>query len=117
MIQIAPMNEDEQLVTQRLNCVKQLLEKLETRTRQLNASFQEIRLEQGYQGLTDQVLKKAIGLLCDVEKELVSVPAKEKSNFTDLNSAVDRTHIYIQRCENVVSGQSEVDDLLSSLGF
>src|SRR5690606_6335924 len=42
-------------------------------TTQLNENFQNIMLEQGFQDLTGQVLKKVIGLIKDVERDLVSL--------------------------------------------
>lgn len=111
------------------------LGQMEVGTERLNKSLQDIVLEQGFQDLTGQVLKRVIGLIKEVEEELVDLVrmAGQVEEITGIVSAVDSEHeiedliekrkheaegpqINKER-ENVVSGQDEVDDLLSSLGF
>lgn len=104
-------------------------------TERLNKSLQDILLEQGFQDLTGQVLKRVIGLINDVEKDLVQLVrvAGQVEEITGIAPGADdesemlgliekRKHEaegpQIDKArENVVSGQDEVDDLLSSLGF
>lgn len=106
------------------------LEHLGTGTAQLNQNLQDIILEQGYQDLTGQVLKKVIELITDVEKELVDLvriagqvedvagitretsPAKPVENLK-----AEGPQIHAKQRADVVNGQDDVDDLLSSLGF
>lgn len=98
----------------------------------LNANLQDIILEQGYQDLTGQVLKKIIDLVSDVETELVGLvriagqveeitgiePPADKSEEQDKTSqAPEGPQIHADKRDDVVSGQDDVDDLLSSLGF
>lgn len=104
-------------------------------TERLNKSLQDILLEQGFQDLTGQVLKRVMGLINEVEKDLVHLVlmASQVEEITGLVKPEDDQHeveeliekrkheaegpqINKER-ENVVSGQDEVDDLLSSLGF
>ncbi len=104
-------------------------------TERLNKSLQDIVLEQGFQDLTGQVLKRVIGLIKDVEKDLVELVrmagqveeitglVDEVGNAAEIEGLIEkRKHeaegpqINKERT-NVVSGQDEVDDLLSSLGF
>lgn len=104
-------------------------------TERLNKSLQDIVLEQGFQDLTGQVLKRVIGLINEVEKDLVQLVlmasqveeitgiVKPEGNEHEIEDLIEkRKHeaegpqINKER-ENVVSGQDEVDDLLSSLGF
>lgn len=104
-------------------------------TERLNKSLQDIVLEQGFQDLTGQVLKRVIGLINEVEKDLVQLVlmASQVEEITGIVKPEDNEHevedliekrkheaegpqINKER-ENVVSGQDEVDDLLSSLGF
>ncbi|GGY67407.1 protein phosphatase CheZ [Cellvibrio zantedeschiae] len=111
------------------------LGQMEVGTERLNKSLQDIVLEQGFQDLTGQVLKRVIGLIKDVEKDLVDLVrmAGQVEEITGIVDNLDgeqniddliekRKHeaegpqINKER-ENVVSGQDEVDDLLSSLGF
>ncbi|MFL0802247.1 MAG: protein phosphatase CheZ [Agarilytica sp.] len=113
--------------------VDDFLDQMGTGTTVLNASLQEIILEQGYQDLTGQVLKKVIGLISDVEKELVNLMRiacqveevtglatdgeGEATSSAGLDSVAEGPQIHADKREDVVSGQDEVDDLLSSLGF
>ncbi|MFL0808950.1 MAG: protein phosphatase CheZ [Agarilytica sp.] len=111
--------------------IDDFLEQMGSGTELLNSNLQEIILEQGYQDLTGQVLKKVIGLISDVEKELVSLMriACQVEEVTGLASDGDAEptitksieaegpQIHADKKADVVSGQDEVDDLLSSLGF
>lgn len=110
--------------------ISDFLEQLGEGTDQLNHNLQAIILEQGFQDLTGQVLKKVIGLITDVEKELVNLVriAGQVEEVTGLNqdykesspsdgAAAEGPQIHAEIREDVVSGQDEVDDLLSSLGF
>jgi chemotaxis protein CheZ len=101
----------------------------------LNKSLQDIVLEQGFQDLTGQVLKRVMGLINEVEKDLVHLVlmasqveeitglAKPEADVHEIEELIEkRKHEaegpQINKArENVVSGQDEVDDLLSSLGF
>lgn len=106
------------------------LDQMEEGTSQLNSSLQDIILEQGYQDLTGQVLKRVIGLITDVESELVNLmriagqveevtgmASEGKSKQLNKKIAAEGPQIHSERRSDVVSGQDEVDDLLSSLGF
>lgn len=104
-------------------------------TEQISKNLQDIVLEQGFQDLTGQVLKRVIGLIKDVEKDLVSLVriAGQVEEVAGLADKVDQSehdkNIMLKRKTeaegpqinkaraDVVSGQDEVDDLLSSLGF
>jgi chemotaxis protein CheZ len=106
-----------------------------TGTEQLGRNLQEIILEQGFQDLTGQVLKRVIGLINDVEQDLVSLVriAGQVEEVTGIASTLDKNsqealiekrkteaegpQINAATRTDVVSGQDEVDDLLSSLGF
>jgi len=111
----------------------EFLEKIEGGAQQLNQNLQEIILEQGYQDLTGQVLKKVIGLVSDVENELVNLVriAGHVEDIAGFNSLADISkdrkaksidqgegpQIHKEKRNDVVKSQDEVDDLLSSLGF
>lgn len=111
--------------------VDDFLEQLSGGTSLLNQNLQEIILEQGFQDLTGQVLKKVIGLITDVEKELVSLMriADQVEKVTGLtgenkealdtadNATAEGPQIHADKRADVVSSQDDVDDLLSSLGF
>ncbi len=111
------------------------LAQMATGTEQLARNLQEIILEQGFQDLTGQVLKRVIGLINEVEQDLVSLVriAGQVEEITGLKTDVDQESQKALRQKrkteaegpqhnaaartDVVSGQDEVDDLLSSLGF
>jgi len=108
-------------------------EQLDVRTNKLSENLQNIILEQGFQDLTGQVLKKVIGLVTEVETNLVSLVRiagqvedvvgieSEEESTTEKDTAPDISgegpqHKASQR-NDVVNSQDDVDDLLSSLGF
>lgn len=103
-------------------------------TGELSKNLQDIILEQGFQDLTGQVLKRVIGLIRDVEVSLVDLVriAGQVEEITGLADEADKEtvekttidsveaegpQIHADTREDVVSGQDDVDDLLSSLGF
>lgn len=105
------------------------LDEMGAGTEALNSNLQAIILEQGYQDLTGQVLKKVIGLITDVEQELVNLVriagqveevtgiTFEKDTATADKIKAEGPQIHAEKRNDVVSGQDDVDDLLSSLGF
>jgi chemotaxis protein CheZ len=98
---------------------------------QLNGLLTEVLVAQGYQDLTGQVIRRAIELVKEVEDSLVSMltafgdvgeltlvednPQTSKKQ-TDIVKA-EGPIIDADSRDDVVSGQDDVDDLLSSLGF
>lgn len=117
------------------NRMGDFLAQMATGTEQLGRNLQEIILEQGFQDLTGQVLKRTIGLINEVEQDLVSLVrlAGQVEEVTGIHGGIDNelqaSLIEKRKAEaegpqinavartDVVSGQDEVDDLLSSLGF
>ncbi|WP_341939256.1 protein phosphatase CheZ [Marinimicrobium sp. C2-29] len=114
----------------------EFLGQMVTGTDQLGRNMQEIVLEQGFQDLTGQVLKRVIGLINDVEQDLVSLVriASQVEDVTGFefdadtgeggsekrknrNKSGEGPQINASEKADVVSNQDEVDDLLSSLGF
>jgi len=108
-------------------------EQLDVSTNTLNENLQNIILEQGFQDLTGQVLKKVISLVSQVETNLVSLvriagqveevvgieAVKESDESKEAGpdiSGEGPQHKASQRTD-VVTSQDDVDDLLSSLGF
>ena len=108
-------------------------EKVDSNATQLSDNLQNIILEQGYQDLTGQVLKKVISLVTEVEENLVSLvrmagKIQEEAGIeeccTTANGAESEPDISgegpqhkADKRADVVNGQDDVDDLLSSLGF
>lgn len=116
------------------NRMDNFLGQMETGTEQIGKNMQEIVLEQGFQDLTGQVLKRVIGLINDVEQDLVSLvkiasqveditglpldaDTEEKPAKKNRTSSGEGPQMNATERADVVSSQDEVDDLLSSLGF
>jgi chemotaxis protein CheZ len=97
----------------------------------LNTLLTEILMAQGYQDLTGQVIRRVIELVKEVEDSLVSMltafgdvaeltliednpqTSKKKTDIVKAEGPI----IDADTRDDVVSGQDDVDDLLSSLGF
>jgi len=102
--------------------------------KQIYGHFSEILMAQDFQDLTGQVINRVTKLVAEVETRLVDLVAMagevdritgithptekspEKENETDDNIKAEGPQIDTS-VEGVVSGQDDVDDLLSSLGF
>lgn len=96
----------------------------------LSDKFNSILMAQGFQDLTGQVIKKVMALVQEVEERLVDLVrvASQVEELTGLVRAVEAPR-EINKIEpegpqikpelrtDVVKGQDDVDDLLSSLGF
>lgn len=85
-----------------------------------NAHLTDIMMAQDYHDLTGQVVAKVVALAIDLEDSLVkilvqSAPA-ERAQFVD-PSVLAGPVIDATGRSDVVSNQSEVDDLLATLGF
>lgn len=109
--------------------IDQFLLALTTDAGQIYGNFSEILLAQDYQDLTGQVIQKVTTLVREVEENLVSlvVMAGHVDQITGtVHSLEDKKttagqgfgpQIKPEERQDVVSGQNDVDDLLSSLGF
>ena len=102
---------------------------------QLSEKLNAILLAQDYQDLTGQVIQKVISLVQDVEERLVELirvashveeltgivhtpeETAEKAPVKKADSSPEGPQIHADKRDDVVSGQDDVDDLLSSLGF
>ena len=84
-------------------------------------------MAQGYQDLTGQVIRRVIELVKEVEDSLVNVlkvfgepevgeATKKQKKETEAHSP-EGPIIDAESRDDVVSGQDDVDDLLSGLGF
>lgn len=87
----------------------------------IHVSLSDVLLAQDYQDITGQIIRKVITLVQDVEESLVRLikvsgqrmlPAGERVHKSGLDGPqINANH------PDVVVGQDNVDDLLSSLGF
>ncbi|TLX55476.1 protein phosphatase [Stutzerimonas nosocomialis] len=111
------------------------LARSERDTQKLSSHLNDIMLAQDYQDLTGQVIKRVTQLVTEVEGNLVRLVlmASQVDRFTNVThdheqikkeqelqkgpSKGEGPQIHADKREDVVSGQDDVDDLLSSLGF
>jgi len=89
-------------------------------SRETSAQLLEIMMAQDFQDLTGQVIKKVVDLAQGLEKQLLEVlieamPENKKAEAPEglMNGPV----INAVGRDDVVTNQSQVDDLLESLGF
>lgn len=96
----------------------------------LQSSMTEVLMAQGFQDLTGQILRRVIELVKEVEESLIGlltafghpdlVAAEAKAPSAKKAKAAHEAEgpiIDAQTRDDVVQGQDDVDDLLSSLGF
>lgn len=87
---------------------------------QTNAQLLEIMMAQDFQDLTGQVIKKIVALAQEMEASMMSVlidiiPEIKKTD--EVNSLLNGPVINSDGRQDVVVDQTQVDDLLESLGF
>ncbi|SDJ48558.1 protein phosphatase CheZ [Pseudomonas abietaniphila] len=111
------------------------LTRSEKETHEVASHLNDILLAQDYQDLTGQVIKRVTQLVTEVESNLLKLVlmASQVDRFAGiehdqevfrkqkeeekLHSKGEGPQIHADKREDVVSGQDDVDDLLSSLGF
>jgi len=92
-------------------------------SKELHNKLSEVLMAQGFQDITGQIIKKVIVLVQDVETKLVELVAlsgqKQDGNLGQpvTERKIDGPVVPGVDHGETVSGQDEVDDLLSSLGF
>lgn len=97
---------------------------------ELNRLLTEVLMAQGYQDLTGQVIRRVIDLVKEVEHSLVNMltvfgmpdivesgKATQEDKKEPTEIVAEGPIIDAEGRDDVVSGQDDVDDLLSSLGF
>lgn len=100
-----------------------LLKDTSQETKQLNGLMTEVLMAQGYQDLTGQVIRRVITLVKEVQDNLVHMltvfgePEAEKKAEPENKIKAEGPVIDAEQRDDVVNGQDDVDDLLSSLGF
>ncbi|TDV48241.1 chemotaxis phosphatase CheZ [Pseudomonas graminis] len=111
------------------------LTRSEKETTEVSAHLNDILLAQDYQDLTGQVIKRVTTLVTEVERNLLKLVLmasqvdrfagiehdqeefRQQKEQEKLHSKGEGPQIHADKREDVVSGQDDVDDLLSSLGF
>ena len=104
--------------------VQQLVERSELDSIRLKELLNQILLAQDFQDLTGQMIKRVIDLVREVENNLVSMLTVFGEQAVSENPAIIGSSVEAEgpimnaeQRDDVVTGQDEVDDLLSSLGF
>ena len=106
--------------------VMNFLTDVEESTKQIDQHLTEIMMAQDFHDLTGQVIAKVVNLAASIEEQLVQLLIQTAPADTTVKaSAPAAPHqptlsgpaINPKGDPDVVTGQSEVDDLLASLGF
>jgi chemotaxis protein CheZ len=100
-----------------------------THASQIHSNLSEVMMAQGFQDLTGQIIRRVIKLVTEVEDNLVELIRLSGDAEAGARSSgdIDKAEDIMQGVgpqvpgvsddSSSVSGQDEVDDLLSSLGF
>ena len=105
-----------------------LLNNAAAESEKLTGLLTEVLMAQGYQDLTGQVIRRVIELVKEVEGSLVNMltvfgepetdqPAAENKKQEISSVEAEGPIVNAEERDDVVKGQDDVDDLLSSLGF
>jgi chemotaxis protein CheZ len=110
--------------------VMNFINDVETATQQIDKNLTNIMMAQDFHDLTGQVISKVVTLAANIEEQLVQLlvltaPADSPAKASPVGESVTEiTEPLLQGPvvnpegnPDVVQGQSEVDDLLASLGF
>ncbi|GGQ26419.1 protein phosphatase CheZ [Shewanella litoralis] len=104
--------------------VQQFMSNSEHDSNRLRELLNQILMAQDFQDLTGQMIRRVIELVREVENNLVSMLTVFGEHTTESLPAIKDNKIEAEGPimnaelrEDVVTGQDEVDDLLSSLGF
>jgi len=104
-----------------------LLKSTNTDTEKVRTLMTDVLMAQDFQDLTGQVIRKVIELVIEVEDSLIGMltafgissdSAQNKAKYSAVGDNLAEGPIMnSEERDDVVSDQSDVDDLLSSLGF
>lgn len=104
--------------------VQHLMSRSELDSNRLRELLNQILMAQDFQDLTGQMIRRVIDLVMEVESNLVSMltvfgeqPVIESQITQKNNIEAEGPIMNAELRQDVVTGQDEVDDLLSSLGF
>ena len=101
--------------------IESFLASVEADAKYLNKGLSDIMMAQDFQDLTGQIIRQVISLVQDLEENLVSVIKKSgriaNTDEKPKDIVAEGPQINKENNPDVMSGQDDVDDLLSSLGF
>ena len=95
---------------------------VETSTKRIDDHLTDIMMAQDFHDLTGQVVAKVLKLANDLEDSLVAlllqvVPPGMREQVAEVSPQLNGPVVNAEGRTDVVADQSEVDDLLASLGF
>ncbi len=90
---------------------------LKRMAKDLPKDLTEIMIAQDFQDLTGQIIKKVIQLIAEIENQLVMNLKMFGVKLESVSQSDDLSGARIKKEETLVSGQSEVDDILTQFGF
>ena len=102
--------------------IESFLESVEEDAKYLNKRLSDVMMAQDFQDITGQIIRQVIDLVQDIEESLVSVIKKSGRTANvvkeeEKNIRAEGPQVNKEDDPEVMSGQDDVDDLLSSLGF
>lgn len=103
--------------------VMNFLTDVEKSTKEIDQHLTEIMMAQDFHDLTGQVIAKVVTLAATIEEQLVQLliqtapPESIKAVPVEYKPALDGPVVNAAGNADVVTDQSQVDDLLASLGF
>lgn len=121
------MNNELDLSEFKLLCIEidKFLKMTNAETDHMHSLMTDVLMAQDFQDLTGQVIRKVIDLVIEVEESLINMltvfgiseTAQKKTTLKTGKNLVEGPIVNTTDRDDVVSGQDDVDDLLSSLGF
>ena len=97
---------------------------VEKRTREADSHLTEIMMAQDFHDLTGQVIARVVSLAATIEEQLVQLVIQTAPNPVALQTPVPAPREHLagpvvdpEHTPDVVTDQSQVDDLLASMGF
>jgi chemotaxis protein CheZ len=99
---------------------RQYLKEVPQQTSLANAQLMEIMMAQDFQDLTGQVIKRTTDIIQTLEQDLLqllldNIPAGRRSEVS--SSLINGPVVNTEGRNDIVTDQTQVDDLLESLGF
>ena len=92
---------------------------VERASKEIDAHLTEIMMAQDFHDLTGQVIARVVNLTSTIEKQLIELLIQTAPNPAPVQApqGLDGPVVDASKRTNVVTDQSQVDDLLASLGF
>jgi chemotaxis protein CheZ len=100
--------------------IEGFLETVEADAKDLSKGLSDVMMAQDFQDITGQIIRQVIDLVQEMEESLVTVirnTSTASKNKDEKNIVAEGPQINQEDNPDVMSGQDDVDDLLSSLGF